>query len=649
MSHFDDLPRRSRNHEIEEKAEAAFKTRLLESGAFILQRADHKDYGTDCQIEVVDQNDATNVRVHVQLKGTERTANADGSISVEIDRTNLNYLLMHPHSFYACYHLPTDSLWMCFAESVLRQYDHGGRSWTGQQTLTVSFSEALTIERLKALSALARSDARSLRDRRLGQSTADPADVPGILRRSVPDVHVPENRATAVPILAHLYESGADEVISSGFDKFAAVFGADDDAMGPCYMAEINLGMAGRNQFPKRIESAVAYFRARLDVGRYQVGSLYYTIGNAFSALGDEQQAKESYEAAVVARDFMNVPALAAQTFKNLGSSLERLGDHARAAEYYNEALRLSPDLPEAHNALGNHYHRLGRYEDALAHFDRVVFTENEFGKTAAVAGWRVNTLFNLGDGRAAFREINTLLSRADDEAWIWSWCARHVASFGRATAGNAVQALPFWQRYVSAHANVSAARRELLLTIFYLRGERKDIGKSYAEFLEEFELHIAHVDAEDTALPWDRLGHWAQEESDWPEAERCFRKAYELEGGHYGYCLGTALNFLHRFEESLPILREQAEVIQADAMSWFQVAIACGGLGRDAEAIEAYRKALKLDPNYDLAMFNLGGIHWNSGDLPEAARIWRLAAGQFPQHELAAKLRREMPFLFGN
>ena len=474
MNHFDDLPERGRNHVIDEKAEAAFKVRLLESGIFILQGADRKDYGTDYQIEVVDQDRATNVRVHVQLKGTERALNADGSISVEIRRTNLNYLLMHSHSFYACYHVPTDSLRICFAESVLRQYDRGGQSWPEQRTLTASFSEALTIEKLRALAALARSEARSARNRRLEQSTATAADVPGILQRSVPDIQVPQYPADAAAILSHLYENGNDEVISAGFDKFAAVLGADSDAMGPCYMAEINLGMAGHVRFPERIESAIAHFRAKLNGGRYRAGSLHYTIGNAFSALGDEQRAKVAYKTALADPGRLSVPALAAQAFKNLGTSLERLGDQDGAIEHYQKALRLSPDLPEAHCALGNHFHRFGRYEDALAHFDSVVFAKRQFSKTLSVVGWRANILFNLGDGRGAFREINTLLSQADSEPWIWPWCARQVASFGRTTASDAVQALAFWKRYVSAHPDVSAARRELLLASLYLRGQGK-------------------------------------------------------------------------------------------------------------------------------------------------------------------------------
>ena len=158
----------------------------------------------------------------------------------------------------------------------------------------------------------------------------------------------------------------------------------------------------------------------------------------------------------------------------------------------------------------------------------------------------------------------------------------------------------------------------------------------------------IEHVDDKDeAAFFWDRLGHWAQDEADWAKAERCFRRAYDLAGGHYGYCLGTALNFLGRFEESVPMLREQAAGIQPDALSWFQLGAAYGDLGQSARAIEAYERALALDPDYDLAMFNLGGVYWNSGEKIEALRIWKAAIDRFPDHELAAKLQRDMPVFF--
>lgn len=648
LGHFDDLPKRDVNHVAEEKAEAAFQTRLAASGRFILQRSDRKDYGTDCEIEVVDQEQATNVRVHVQLKGTERPLNADASLSIEVSRSNLNYLLMHPHSFYAAYHIPTSSLRICPAETVLHQYEHAGKNWTHQQSLTVNFTDELTNERLNRLATLARSAARAARDRRVEQTRAAPGDVAGLVRRGTPDIHIPDDPALAGQLLAHLYNQDADVAISAAFDRFAAVLGVDREAMGPAYMAEVNLGMAGLSQSRARIEAAVNFFRNQLDLGRYERGSLHYTVGNAFSALGQEEDAKAAYEAALADPAFAHTPDLASQGHKNLGTSFERLGDEKRAVEHYREALRLNPHLPEAHNALAQFYVRHGEWKHALAHLDQAVFTDPTRAKAAGVAGWRANVLFNMGEGSAAFREINSLLVQADSEPWIWPFFARLVASFGRTTTDNARQALGFWHRYVSAHPETSGGRRELLLATLYLRAEGEDVSRAYAEFRAEFDRQIEHIDDKDeVAFLWDRLGHWAQDEADWAEAEHCFRKAYDLAGGHYGYCLGTALNFLGRFEESFPILREQAERIQPDAMSWFQLGAAYGDLGHSAQAIDAYEKALALDPDYDLAMFNLGGAYWNRGEKIEALAIWTTAIDRFPDHELAAKLQRDMPAFF--
>ena len=221
------------------------------------------------------------------------------------------------------------------------------------------------------------------------------------------------------------------------------------------------------------------------------------------------------------------------------------------------------------------------------------------------------------------------------------------MAAFGRTSPENARLAVAFWQRYLHAHSEVSAVKGELLLTNLYLRSKGEDIGKSYAEFRAELESQINHLDAVEAAFVWDRLGHWAQDEKNWVEAESCYRTAYELAGGLYGYCLGTALNFLDRFEESLPLLLEQAQMIQPDAMSWFQVGRAYEKLERVPESIDAYEKALALDPDQDLAMFNLGGVLWNSGDREKALLVWQREAEQFPDHELTARLRRELSLQF--
>jgi tetratricopeptide (TPR) repeat protein len=153
--------------------------------------------------------------------------------------------------------------------------------------------------------------------------------------------------------------------------------------------------------------------------------------------------------------------------------------------------------------------------------------------------------------------------------------------------------------------------------------------------------------DSTDTAYLWDRVGHWAQVDGDWEQAEEQYRKAYVLDPNRYGYCLGTALNFLKRFDESLPILLKQARVHQPNAMSWFQVAVAQEGVGDINGCKESYHQALTLEPDYDLAMFNLGGVCWNHGPKDEAIQIWKDAVKQFPSHPLAKELRQQAPHIF--
>jgi hypothetical protein len=286
---------------------------MAESEHFVLQQADRKDYGTDYQIEVLDRGSPTNVRLFIQLKGSERALNADGSLSISVQRTNLNYLIAQRYSLFAAYHIPTKMLRYASVESVLRHYEHERINWTEQDTLTVNFSESLTLERLKRHAALARSEAKASRDRRLAQVTAIDGDLPTLLLSAEPVIHVPDDPKHAASMLEQLYETGADTTISNFFEQFAAILGVDSDAFGFCYMAETNLGVADCSRFPERVQAGIMHFEQQILGGRYQVGSLRYTIGNAHSALGDERKAKASYQEAAADMAFMADLEMAAQ------------------------------------------------------------------------------------------------------------------------------------------------------------------------------------------------------------------------------------------------------------------------------------------------------------------------------------------------
>lgn len=646
LGHLNDLPKRDVNRDIERAAQTAFEQFVASSQDVFRQREDQWDFGTDYQLEVHHNGQATNVRLHVQLKGTRKAANQDGSVSIEIDRSNLNYLMMYAYSIYVCYHLPTGRLLYFSADSVARKYAHGPREWGTQKTLTVTFSELLTHERLTSLASVARLSAFSSRDQRYLQATARPENLTAIVSRPLPHIHVPDDRGLVAQMLPRLYEGDQEEAISAAFEKFAAVLGPDHEAMCFCYFAEINLGMSDRCEHPERIRDGIAYLTTLIGQGAYGDAGLLYSIGNGHTALGNELKAIAAYEQALANQSVFADRDLQAQIFKNMGSSYHKIGEHERAAQNYHLALELEPHLPEAHHALGCHYHHTGEFQKALNHFDNTVFNDGRSVKINSVAGWRINIHFNLGDATSAFREINNLLGHAGTDVWIWPWCARQVSIFGRSSIENAKSSLVFWDRYLKAHPGHTDGIRERLLTKLHLRINGEDVGTSFEQFRSEFESIIEKVEEDSKAFLWDRLGHCAQLEDNWVEAERCYREAYNRKGGDYGYCLGTALNFLGRGKESLPILLEQAKEVQPDEMSWYQVARAYELLGNIKECIRAYKKAIKLNEKYASAWFDLGGVYWNNGQPIEAARIWNMAIVLFPQDVLADRVRRDFSFL---
>jgi tetratricopeptide (TPR) repeat protein len=647
MGTLDDLPKRPGTHDTGVAAETAFAAAVEAGRLFLIQQRDRHDYGTDLVLEAHSGGAMTNLRVHVQLKGTEAAAGADGFVSVQVARTNLNYLLAQPHSVYVCFHIPTRRLLVRSASDVYRDYEHRGGDWGRQADVTVRFADPFDEGYQRRLHARVLASGRAARDRRLDWAATPPERMPTKVQAAVPAVEVPGEAAAAAAALAHLYEAGHDRVISNAFDQFAAVLGDVPGGMDPAYMAEINLGITGEPFDEARVRRGIACIAEAMRRGHLHPGSLLYCEANGWLALRDYEKASATYLAALEQLADPRLAGLAARCCKNRGSALESLGDVEASGAFFQRALEYDPDLSEAHLALGIWHLRHGTdVRLALGHLDGVVGGSATPFVLPTVHGWRIEALFRLGETEAAFREVQALRSHAAQFDWAWPYCARMVAVFGRDSVDAATRALGFWRAYLRAHPGDAAAERERLFCSAYLHAEGADPDTDFAAFRGAAVSLISAGDPE-AALLWDRVGHWAQDDGDWVRAEEAFREAYALEPARYGYCLGTALNFLDRHAEALPILLGQAEEHQPDARSWFQVAVAREGTGDVDGCIAAYRRALALDPDYDLAWFNLGGVYWNSRDVGRARATWHEAVRRFPDHDLVVKLRMNLPHLF--
>ena len=646
MSYLDDLPKRDSSHRTESQSKVAFRAAISECDEFDIQ-SDECDYGTDFVIEAMDAGQMTNVRVHVQLKGTACEARTDGSVAVSVRRMNVNYLSMQPGSIFICYHIPTERLLVRRVDDVVREYEHRGDDWHDQQTVTVKFKEPFDHNFQQSLKAYVVASAKGERDRRLNLAVHPPETLSMLREEGAIDLPVPADPKQAKRVLGELYERGQDRAISRSFDKFRSVLSCSDESFLLVYMAEINLGINGARCDRNRIRKGIDALRNAIHGGQLSPGSLLYCVGNGWLALERYKDARDAYNAALSRLD--DLPAVAARCCKNLGTVLEKLNHPDVARSLYERALELDPNLSEAHFALGLwHYRQMDADLDrALEHLNAIVWPKDSAGTMSPVQGWRAEVLFQQQRTGEALREIGTLLSAASRLAWVWPWCARLMAAYGRSSVEAAQFAVNFWSMFLKEFPDDLPATKEVLLCIYYLHDCGEDTGWDYGRFRQTVETVVVdgHPDA---AFLWDRVGHWAQASGDWLEAERCYRRAFALSPNEYGYCLGTALNFLQKFEEAVAVLLPQATEHQPDAMSWFQLAVAREGIGDVNGCIDAYKRALALDEEYDLAWFNLGGIYWKSGSDVAAVSTWREAIRRFPTHPRSSKLKEDLPHLMG-
>ncbi len=635
MNGLDDLPNRGQPQGIETKAILAFRNAISSGDLFQIQ-SDLADYGADFQIEALDGSKVTNFRVQVQVKGSTSEANRDGSVSVSVDRTNLNYLISQPNSIYVCWHTPTDLLLVAYADEVFYGYSAHGKDIEAQASITVRFRIPFDREFQKKLSARVLAQGRSDRDDRLQWGVTPPDQLHTKIRDTAPLIEVPTDPEKAYEVLRKLIDKGQDAVISRAFDRFVATLkGAGPSALVPVYLAEINLGITGQAFDETRVRDGIQLLHEVKGISTE--ASYHFCVGNGFLALKMLDEAREAFVRTQVFADESGDFDISAQASKNLGTVMEDLGSLDTARACYERALELNPVLPEAHWALGLWFGKFGNEpERALSHLEQVVEAWGSRSRVAALAGWKAKFLFETGREREAFAELNHLLSLAADRDWAWPWAARLVATHGKSTADSAERAVRFWDRYLTRHPEHIGALTERVLCLWRLRSQRKARDVTFQDYRDSVtKLIEASESASQKAFLWDRLGHWAQWDGNWSAAADVYRKAYVIEPERYGYCLGTALNFLGEYDEALLILQAQADEHLPDAMSWFQVGIAQSGLDDFLAAAEAFGKAIDLDEDYDRAWFNLGGMLWSAGKVSDAMLVWHEAAQRFPGHEL--------------
>jgi tetratricopeptide (TPR) repeat protein len=326
------------------------------------------------------------------------------------------------------------------------------------------------------------------------------------------------------------------------------------------------------------------------------------------------------------------------------GFALAREGKSAAAIEAFSEAVRLDPNQVEAHFSLGVLLAREGRdrYGDAMHHFLEVLRLN------PADVDARVN-ISNLleeeSDLKGSIAELGKAITRAPKNPELYFLLGRKQQK-----AGLYADAAGSYREALACGGSPARAHYGLGLALKYLRKpdeaarEFEDVLKSDPrDASAHFELGtvlagqnriddaVSHMEETvrlkpDMAEAWAELGKLYRRQGRDADAEKALRTAVRLKPDFM-----TALYPLARLSDDPELyarIRELktrgAEAGRAGDLNSEGVALM--NQGRLDQALAAFRQALKSDPAFATAAYNIGVVLARKGDTRAAIDAFRNA-----------------------
>ena len=174
---FGPIPEVDRSDELQRLSFARL-TQGLPTDKFILRDEAGHDKGVDKVLELLAGGGATNIRSQVQMKGTDsRKFNNDGSLSLPIKTSNLNYLLNGHSGLYILWIEAFDELRYIWAWDEASRLFSENADWQDQSTVTLRFSQILREGSWQAIYDRILSEGRFHRNAReviVGAATTEP-------------------------------------------------------------------------------------------------------------------------------------------------------------------------------------------------------------------------------------------------------------------------------------------------------------------------------------------------------------------------------------------------------------------------------------------------------------------------------------------
>jgi tetratricopeptide (TPR) repeat protein len=350
----------------------------------------------------------------------------------------------------------------------------------------------------------------------------------------------------------------------------------------------------------RRFDDAIAACREAIRIVPDYYGA-YTGLGQAYMAMRRYRDAFDAYDEAVNLRRDISIG------HHGRANALLDLGRLDEALASVERALKLEPTRAGAWTSKGNVLGTMGRFPESLAAHRKAIELEP---KAAVLRVDYARALADSGDAAAAKEQLDVALRLDDRDALAHD---NYGLLFENAKEYDA--AIAHYRRSIELQGD----RPESHVNLASALEKTGHVDDALAEYEKALEL-----EPELTEALGGRGNLWGRQH-DWDRALADYRRVVELKPDYANgrLCLGMALEHTGALDEALVVYRDmvRAGVRVSDAK-------ACEGrclvAKRDpAGAKAAYEEALALDPKSPVALFGLGLLTSDAGDLEGAVRLY--------------------------
>jgi tetratricopeptide (TPR) repeat protein len=336
----------------------------------------------------------------------------------------------------------------------------------------------------------------------------------------------------------------------------------------------------------------------------------YHNLGVALAKTGDLTGALAAWSQA----ERLDVQAvslryhLSALVSFNYGISLVRDGRLKEAMEQWQGALRIQPDFPEAHYALGLGYVAAGNSVPAIAHFQETLHHASDWPEVYEALGLAYYESHEYVLAEQAWRQALAL--KPD--------LPKVHANLGllRLQEGNYQEAIRHSRDALTLQPELVAAQYNIGVALFAKGDEAASVQSLEMALSLDSRLTSARLLL---GVVWSRMGNWGKAASIWRDALRQDPFAPDPDGVWLHYNLGLAMTAMGNVDEAVTEFLAVAGQRPEWAPGWSQLGSAFMAKRQWGRAVDALETAARLQPAWAHLHFSIGKAFAEQGKLSQA------------------------------